>query len=242
MQSVWVLQHTACETLGTIEAALRGHGIGFDYIQTHRGQPVPEAMADHAGLIVMGGPMGVYEQARYPFLRDELRLIQSALALGKPVLGVCLGSQLLAAALGAEVKKGERKELGWHAVRLSDSAAQDTLFAGVERKLSPFHWHGDLFSLPDQAVGLASSRSAPCQAFRYGTNAYGILFHLEVTQEQVLQMLSDFAEELRGAGGDAGEIEAQFPQRLPALERIAAVVFGRWAEALRMGRNLEARI
>ena len=79
------------------------------------GKPVPAEMADQAGLIVMGGPMGVYEQAKYPFLRDEMRLIESALKLGRPVLGVCLGSQLLAAVLGAEVKKGERKELGWHA-------------------------------------------------------------------------------------------------------------------------------
>src|SRR5208283_2923981 len=101
VQSVWVLQHTPSETLGTIEDVLRGRQIGFDYIETNAGKPVPGEMADKAGLIVMGGPMGVYEQAKYPFLRDEMRLIESALALGRPVLGVCLGSQLLAAVLGA---------------------------------------------------------------------------------------------------------------------------------------------
>ena len=232
MQSVCVLQHTPSETLGTIEDVLRGHRIGFDYIETHVGKPVPKEMADKSGLIVMGGPMGVYEQAKYPFLRDEMRLIESALKLGKPVLGVCLGSQLLAAVLGAEVRKGERKELGWHAVTLSEFAAQDPLFAGVRREFWPFHWHGDLFSLPKEAKGLASSKQTPCQAFRYDTNAYGVLFHLEVTWEQISQMLSDFAEELREAGGDAAEITAEIPRHLPVLREIAGQVFGRWASAL----------
>jgi GMP synthase (glutamine-hydrolysing) len=226
------LQHGASETLGTIEDALRGRQIGYDYIETNVGKPVPGEMADKAGLIVMGGPMGVYEQSQYPFLRDEMRLIEFALAMGRPVLGVCLGSQLLAAVLGAEVKKGEGKELGWHAVTLSEFAAQDPLFAGVRPEFWPFHWHGDVFSLPKNAVGLASSRQTPCQAFRYGKNAYGILFHLEVTREQISQMLSAFAEELRQAGGDGTEIAAQTPGHLPVLKEIASEVFGRWASAL----------
>ena len=232
MRSVWVLQHTPSETLGTIEDALRGQRIGAEYIETHAGKPVPGGMADKAGLIVMGGPMGVYEQAKYPFLRNEMRLIESALTMGRPVLGICLGSQLLAAVLGAEVKKGKSKELGWHAVTLTEFAAQDPLFAGVRPEFWPFHWHGDVFSLPKQAVGLAWSQRTPCQAFRYGKNAYGILFHLEVTAEQISQMLSAFAEELREAGGEAGEITAQIPRHLPVLTEIGGEVFGRWASAL----------
>jgi len=232
VESVWVLQHTPSETLGTIEGALRGHRIEFQSIETYVTKPVPGEMAGKAGLIVMGGPMGVYEQAKYPFLRDEMRLIESALAMGRPVLGVCLGSQLLAAVLGAEVKKGERKELGWHVVTLAEFAAQDPLFAGVRPEFWPFHWHGDVFSLPKQAIGLASSRQTPCQAFRYGKNAYGILFHLEVTREQISQMLSAFAEELREAGGDAAEITEQIPRHLPVLQEIAGDVFGRWASTL----------
>jgi GMP synthase (glutamine-hydrolysing) len=232
VQSVWVLQHTPSETLGTIEGVLRGHRIEFEYIETYAGKSVPEELADKAGLIVMGGPMGVYEQARYPFLRDEMRLIESAIKLGRPVLGVCLGSQLLAAVLGAGVEKGKRKELGWHAVTLTEFATQDSIFAGVEPEFRPFHWHGDVFSPPNQAVGLASSRQTPCQAFRYGKNAYGILFHLEVTREQISQMLSDFAEELREAGGEAAEINEQTPGHLPVLAKIAGGVFGRWASML----------
>ena len=232
MPSVWVLQHTPSETLGTIEDVLRGHQVAFNYLQTFAGQPVPAEMGDQAGLIVMGGTMGVYEQAEHPFLRDEMRLIESALKLGRPVLGVCLGSQLLAAVLGAEVKKGERKELGWHAVTLAEHTAEDPLFAGIQPEFWPFHWHGDVFSLPQNAVGLASSVQTPCQAFRYGKNAYGILFHLEVTGEQISQMLADFAEELREAGGKATDIAEQIPRHLPALQEIAGAVFGRWASLL----------
>lgn len=229
MQSVWVLQHTPSEDLGTIEHALRGHGIGFEYIETYAGKIVPHEMAGKAGLIIMGGPMGVYEEAQFPFLRDEMRLIESALSADFPVLGVCLGSQLLAAALGAEVRKGKKKELGWHAVMLTDSAARDPLFAGLGREIWPFHWHGDVFSLPHQAVSLASSEWTPCQAFRFGRNAYGILFHLEVTQEQISKMLAVFADELREAGGNEAMIAAEIPRRLPALKEISDKVFGRWA-------------
>lgn len=232
MKSVWVLQHTACETLGTMEGVLRAKGANFEYIETHRGASVPGQIADKSGLIIMGGPMGVYEYAAYPFLRDEMRLIESALKLERPVLGVCLGSQLLASVLGAEVKKGERKELGWHAVTLSDAAAQSTIFSSVQTEFWPFHWHGDVFSLPKDAVQLASSRQTLHQAFRYGKNAYGILFHLEVTQGQISQMLLDFADELCEAGGSPSDVSGQTSQHLPPLQEIANGVFGRWASLL----------
>lgn len=231
-QSVLVLQHTPSENLGTIEDSLRGHQIGFEYIETYAGKSVPTDLAGKAGLIIMGGPMGVYEQAQFPFLPDELRLIESTLAQEKPILGVCLGSQLLASALGAEVKPGAKKELGWHAVTLSEAASRDALFAGVSTEIWAFHWHGDVFSLPRQAVGLASSKQTVHQAFRYGQNAYGILFHMEVTQAQISQMLVDFAEDLLGAGGDATAIAAGAQQHLPELTKIAEMIFGRWASLL----------
>jgi GMP synthase (glutamine-hydrolysing) len=226
------LQHTPSETLGTIEDALRGHQIGFNYVQTHAGESVPEEMGDQAGLIVMGGPMGVYEKNKYPFLGKEMHLIESALKLERPVLGVCLGSQLLAAVLGAEVKKGGKKELGWHTVTLAEDAAKDPVFGGVQHEFWPFHWHGDVFSLPRHAVGLASSLQTPCQVFRYGRNAYGILFHLEVTREEISQMLADFAEELLEAGGKATDITDHISRHLPVLQEIAGGVFGRWASLL----------
>src|SRR3989304_6825126 len=130
MSKVWVLQHTEAETLGTIAHSLQSTGISAQYVRTFERQPVPTGMGDAAGLIVMGGPMGVYDKPRYPFLMDEIRLIAQALQEEKPVLGVCLGSQLLAATLGAKVTKGKKKEIGWYPVTLTEPAPREGLGRG----------------------------------------------------------------------------------------------------------------
>ncbi|MBI2997887.1 MAG: gamma-glutamyl-gamma-aminobutyrate hydrolase family protein [Deltaproteobacteria bacterium] len=139
MTKVWVLQHAHCETLGTIADALEATGIRHEYVRAFKGEPVRKEMGDAAGLIVMGGPMGVYEQNDYPFLTQETHLIEKALHAGKPVLGICLGSQLLAATLGAAVTKGEKKEIGWHPVTLEDSCKTDPLWKGIESPFTAYH-------------------------------------------------------------------------------------------------------
>ena len=191
-----VLQHVACETPGLIGVELERGGVSLDFVRTFAGDPVPRDLGDAAGLLVMGGPMGVYETDRHPHLRDEIGLIERALAARIPVLGVCLGSQLLAAALGARVAPGPRKEIGWFPVTLTDEAADDPLWRGVAREFVGYHWHGDRFDLPDGAVPLASSALTPLQAYRHGPNAYGILFHMEVTVEIVAAMVETFAAEV----------------------------------------------
>ena len=183
MAAVWVIQHIHCETPGTIAEALDREGISIQSVRVFAGEQIPKEMGAAAGLIVMGGPVGVYEQDRYPFLRDEICLIERALNEEKPVLGICLGSQLLASVLGGEVTKGKKKEIGWHTVTLSEAAAVDPLWKGVESSFTAYHWHGDVFELPRGAEPLASSALTPCQAFRYGDCAYGFLFHMEVTEK-----------------------------------------------------------
>jgi GMP synthase (glutamine-hydrolysing) len=227
-----VLQHVACETPGLAGIELERAGVSLDFVRTFAGEPVPREVGDAAGVLVMGGPMGVYEAARHPHLRDEMALLERAVAVGVPVLGVCLGSQLLAAALGARVAPGPRKEIGWFPVTLTNEAADDLLWRGVDREFVAYHWHGDRFELPRGAVPLASSALTPLQAFRYGESAYGILFHMEVTKEIVGAMVETFAAEVAEERLDGTAIVREAAERLDGLHRVARIVFSRFAAAV----------
>lgn len=228
MKEVLVLQHEACEDLGRIKVALKARGLVPRYVRLFAGESIPSALESAEALIVMGGPMSVYEQEQYPFLTAELELIHRTISSGRPILGVCLGSQLLSAALGGAVSKGERKEIGWYPVRLSNQASSDPLLLGVPEEFVGFHWHGDVFTLPPGAESLASSAVTEHQAFRYGWNAYGLLFHLEVTRESIHAMTQKFVDELQQAGGTAAQIEADTGKHLSTLDGIADKVFERW--------------
>ena len=229
MSKVWVLQHIECETLGTIANSLQSAGISAQHIRTFEGQSVPKKMGDAAGLIVMGGPMVVYEQDRHPFLRQEIGLIDQALRGEKPVLGICLGSQLLAAALGARVTKGKKKEIGWHGVTLKEAAKSDPLWMGVEPSFIAYHWHGDIFELPSGAVSLGSSELTKCQVFRYGHHAYGFLFHIEITEMMIKEMVKTLRDELQEAAIDGREMIEKAKEHLPRLQRVGGLVFQRLA-------------
>jgi GMP synthase (glutamine-hydrolysing) len=232
MPIVRVLQHIGPEGPGLIADALTRAGIGIAVTRPDQGEPVPIRLDGAAGLLVMGGPMGVYEEARYPYLADERRLIEHAIREEIPVLGVCLGSQLLAATLGARVAPGPRKEIGWFEVTTTDAAAKDPLLGRAPSKFMALHWHGDVFDLPSEAVSLARSELTLHQAFRFGVRAHGLLFHLEATPDQVEKMAREFADELADAGVDPAALVAQTPARAQAAEEIARSVFGAWANSL----------
>ncbi len=230
MAKIYVLQHHPAEALGTIAEALEGAALAWQYVRLFEGQPVPANMKGAGGLVVMGGPMSVYQTERYPFLKDEMRLIQTAAEEKRPVLGICLGAQIVAAALGAKVEKNSRgKEIGWYEVRVAREAQDDRLFRGVAEVIMPFHWHGDHFELPSRAVALANSDKTPCQAFRYGDNVYALQFHLEVTRDSIAGMAEAFAKELDREKISAPEMIALHHNYGAALAQIAERVFGRWA-------------
>jgi GMP synthase (glutamine-hydrolysing) len=217
LRPVLAVQHTPVETLGTLEAALRGADVPLAYLRTHEREPVPVSAEGLGGLVVLGGPMSVYETERYPHLEDEIQLIQDALERGTPILGVCLGSQLLACALGATVESMGEKELGWGEVETTSEAIYDPLFGALGRSFTAFHWHGDAFELPEGGTLLASSRSTLVQAFQFEQRAYGILFHLEVDERLVRGVLADFQDEALEAGEDPYEILRHTPEHLPQL-------------------------
>ncbi len=228
--AVVVLQHVEIEGPGRIAAAVRRGGRSMSVVRGYEGEAVPVAPDGIDGLVVMGGPMGAGDADAHPHLLAEQRLITACLAAGTPVLGICLGSQLLAAALGARVAPGTQIELGWLPVTLSPAAAADPVFAGLPPAFDPLHWHGDLFDLPDGAVSLAASAQTPVQAFRYGRTAYGMLFHLEAEQQQVAAMAAQFPQDLAEAGVALSELSDA--RRPAAIRRIADTVFDRWVALL----------
>ncbi len=227
-----MLRHAANEGSGAIGEALQARGIRQRLVGIDRGEPVPRDLDGASGLLVMGGPMGVYEADRYTHLRDEMKLIERAIARGIPVLGVCLGSQLVAATLGATVTRGARPEIGWREVRLCDEAAADPILAGLPSSLVPLHWHGDVFELPAGAVRLASSEQTPHQAFRSGADTWGLLFHLEMRLAEVRAMVQVFEGDLPRVGLRPADVLDAAPERTEALAPLAARVFGAWADRL----------
>jgi GMP synthase (glutamine-hydrolysing) len=229
---VVVLQHVGCETIGSIQAVLAAKQVAVRVVRLFKGEPVPKDLGAAGGLIVMGGPMGVYDHDRFPFLLHEMRLIEATARADKPVLGICLGSQLLAAALGATVKPSGRQEIGWHEVTLAPAAESDELWSGVPSKFMAVHWHGDIFDLPASAQLLASSQMTAHQAFRYGPSAYGLLFHMEVTAGGLDGMAAAFPGDLEKVGLTRAALLEQSQHYLPGLQTIGEQVFQRWVQRL----------
>jgi len=232
MPRVLVLQHSPPETLGILADVFRERGVAPEYVRLFQSEPVPSRLEGTDGLVILGGPMGVRDRGTYPFLDAEMKLLEEALAARKPILGVCLGSQLLAAALGARVTLGRKKEIGWHHVQLRDAVMSDPLWSGMDRTFTAYHWHGDVFDLPQGAVSLAQSEATQHQAFRLGQNAYGFLFHLEVTENIIREMIRTFSEDLLEQNMDGGWMMEKAQSHLAALHRIGRTVFGRWVDLL----------
>lgn len=191
-----VLQHIECEDLGTIGKAMSRKGIEHRYVRLFDGEPAPKGLGGYTGLIILGGPMNVYEEDKFPYLKDEDILIKKAMDRGIPILGICLGGQLIAKANNAKVRKGAKKEIGWYELRLSQGGKEDAAFGGFPEKLTVFQWHGDTFDIPEGATHLAGSELFPNQAYRIGDNIYGLQFHLEVTEGMIRQWMAEYQDEL----------------------------------------------
>ncbi len=180
-KEILVLQHAESEDPGTLKDFFEGAGWGVRIL--HMGA-VPLRLLNllNAGVVVsMGGPMNVYETDKYPFLKEEEEFLHNALQKKIPVLGICLGAQILAKVCGAKVEKATQKELGWYNIALTEEGAKDPLFGGIASPFSAFQWHEDTFAVPAGGTLLATGKPCCNQAFRFGPNAYGLQFHIEVT-------------------------------------------------------------
>jgi GMP synthase (glutamine-hydrolysing) len=204
MVKVLVLQHMGCEGLGGLEGFFDKQGIDHVHVALHAGEKIPSDWDRYNGIIILGGPMNVYQEKEYPFLAEEDAILKKALANLKPMLGICLGAQLIAKAAGAKVVTGHRKEIGWYDVNLTDGGREDLLFKGLPKSFKVFQWHGDTFNIPSKGTKLASSEIFPNQAFRVG-NAYGLQFHIEVTEGIILDWLKEYDKEI----GDSDYIDPE---------------------------------
>lgn len=189
-RTILVLCHVPHEHPGRLDPALRARGIATRTVDFFADAQASPSLDGVAGLLVMGGPMNVDETARYPFLATEVRLLERALAQGLRILGICLGSQLLAKALGARVYPNPRKEIGWYPIFPTPAARDDPLLSSFDASETVFHWHGDTFDLPAGAVLLARSAACAHQAFRWGRAAHGLQFHVETTPDMIATWLS----------------------------------------------------
>jgi GMP synthase-like glutamine amidotransferase len=217
-----VLQHVGHEGPAVIGEALQAAGHEFSLVRLDRGDPVPDPgdVAGLAGLVVMGGPMGVHDDVAYPWLAHERALMAAAVSAGLPVLGVCLGAQQLARALGGGVTTGPEPEIGPGTVHLTSHAADDPVFGPVGPTLPCMHWHGDTFSLPEGSVLLAGNERYPHQAFRHGDRAYGLQFHVELTPTLAEVWRAHLPVGVTIGADDAERISAQ---GRPLVERFIAL-------------------
>ncbi len=188
--NVLFLLHTATEGPGTIAPYAAARGAIAQYAYLYAGAGLPADPRHYDLIVAMGGPMNVNEQDRYPFLREETAFLRSAIAANVPVLGVCLGAQLIAKACGARVVKAPQPEIGWYPITHTAAAAGDPALAGLPREGIVLHWHEDMFLLPDGAVLLASSTACPHQAFRIGS-ALALQFHVEITHAMLVAWTAD---------------------------------------------------
>lgn len=226
-----VVQHLEPEGPYELYRALVSAGVAVEVRKVFAGAPLPTGLEGFDGLVVMGGPMAAHRDTGFPTRRAEIDLLVEALESETPVLGVCLGAQLLALAAGGNVYEGESgPEIGWGPIALTEAAACDPLLAGIPHELDVLHWHGDTFELPPESVHLASSARYRAQAFRCGARAWGLQFHLEVDPGAVRAFVGAFSDYARKAGVSPESILSDSPAALEALAPHRALVLSRFAD------------
>ena len=190
--NVLIVKHIECEGPGYLEDFLHDNGIEYEIARMYEGKQLPDIFD---ALIVLGGPMNVYAEERYPYLKRLNTTIKNFVIAGGHYLGFCLGGQLLAKALGAKVRKNQTKEIGNFEIQLTEGGVEDQLFKGFSTVFPALEWHGDTFEIPTGAIKLGESKLCANQAFRF-KNAYGLQFHLEATAEMLAEWVKVYEDEL----------------------------------------------
>jgi GMP synthase (glutamine-hydrolysing) len=245
MGEVLVFQHDPFEDLGFFSEVLEKQGSDYRVVRLFHGETPTEEWAQVAALIVLGGPMNVDEEENFPFLRWEKRIIRAAIDEAVPVLGICLGAQLIAATLGTAVFHGPVKEIGWSPISITPHGQVDSLLGYLPESATVFQWHSDGFELPAGAIRLASSAHYSTQAFRLGKTIYGLQFHLEVTPRMIERWLDERSKDLAFAPYVLPDkIRADTQSYAPTLKYYAERFLSEFVRRVSRSRNaktMEAR-
>ncbi|HEY7716335.1 MAG TPA: type 1 glutamine amidotransferase [Candidatus Binatia bacterium] len=230
MKKLLVLQHVAHELLGTLNPMLKRAGFRIRYVNFARHPDAQPTIEGYAGLIVLGGPMSVNDAHRLAHLTTELKLIEEALRREIPVLGICLGAQLIAKTLGADVYPNREKEIGWYDISPTDDAVNDPLLAELQPTEKIFQWHGETFDIPKTTRHLACSPLCANQAFRYANKVYGFQFHMEVDEPMIQRWLkvAENQQEISSLGGAdyLERIHRETSEHMARLTELSTRVFG----------------
>lgn len=228
MRSVLALRHVPFEDLGSFETLLRNADFSITYVEAPTADLGEIDACAPDLLVVLGGPIGAYEEREYPFLRLELQLLERRLASARATLGICLGSQLLARVLGARVYPGRQKELAWGPLSLTPAGRAGSMAHLAGEHTPVLHWHGDTFDLPSGATLLASTPTYEHQAFCWKDRVLGLQFHPEVTARGLEAWYVGHARELAAEGIDIERLRIESEQYAPVLQAYAEVFLHRW--------------
>ena len=240
---ILVIKHIDIEGPGTIETYFQKNGYELKTIDLARGDQLPENFLNIEAIVSLGGPMNVYEEEKYPFLKQEDKFLKFAMKEEIPLLGICLGSQLMTKACGAKVVKSPVKEVGWFKVKLNETAQNDSLFKGMNREFDVFHWHEDMFEIPKEAVFLATGSGCPNQAFRVGTCAYGVQFHIEVTEPIIADWCKAyFNSKDPGKQKKAKEMLAIYKEKKESFNKQSDVIYQNFAQVIAKHKAMAAKV
>ena len=232
VKRVLFIQHGEVDKPGLLADSLAEAGVAIEVLHAYAGEPVPESLEGFDGLALGGGAQSAWQDDEFPYLAAECRLVRAAAGEGKPVLGLCLGGQLMARACSAVVRRAERRELGFFPVTLAPGAAGDPLMRHFPAEFAATHWHGDVFEIPAGGERLASSAMTPNQAFRMGRGFYGFQFHPEMTAGLFRELVGDDREFFKSEGIDADGLVCEAEVALPDLEKSVRAAFRAWADFL----------
>lgn len=230
-QKILVVQHIECEDLGSFAEHFARSGIEYDYVTADNSENFPNIIKGYNALILLGGPISAYNS--HAFLKKEETLIDDAITKNIPILGICLGSQILAKVLGARVYKGKQKEIGWYKIKFTNTLADKVMY-DFGSEATVFQWHGDTFNLPSNCKRLASSQLFTNQAFRFGDNIYALQFHLEVTETMIKEWIKEYDSELHRLTGiiNPAAILKESPKNMEDLSKLSEKFCSRFARLI----------